>query len=319
MASVACTGDPIIALCEAVQDADGTARGSSRWKRTLPVTISLSSCTRKPSETGQWAGGPDRLRRDHHRESDLLWRYGDLGRCGDGGDLHGSALQAHRTSRSQGGNVSLGLECDPSLINTTTVLAYDVGAVDWRPNDDHLSPTASASRATSASGLCRRSEGRSAFRPRWCAARRGASMPGKALFTTSLAQSKRRSAPLMGVLEEQLSAVPVVRIDDGDDRAAGVGQAREQLVFNVPEGSTLDLPPIVSLIVPERIHLLIEHEVLGEILVDEGDVVVEGANLEDLLAPEPRTAVPVAPEAPSPHTRPIPCQTVLGSSVLRCA
>jgi hypothetical protein len=71
------------------------------------------------------------------------------------------------------------------------------------------------------------------------------------------------------VREQQLAAVLVVGVDDVDVRVARVGER-------------------------EELDLLVDDELGGEELVDEGDVVVERAHLEDLLAAEAERGVPVA-------------------------
>src|SRR5690606_23015644 len=58
--------------------------------------------------------------------------------------------------------------------------------------------------------------------------------------------------------------------------------------------AALDFVAVVARVVPERVELLLGDELGREELVDEGDVVVERADLEDLLAAEPGAPVPVA-------------------------
>jgi hypothetical protein len=121
----ACTGDPIIALCEAVQDADGTRIVTLEANVGDYFAFELHA---EVSETGQ---GPV-------TECDVTiienqTYYGGMvtGRCGTEEISMDQPCKLTDVS-VQGGNVSLGLECDP-LINTTTVLAYDVGAVTGGP------------------------------------------------------------------------------------------------------------------------------------------------------------------------------------------
>src|ERR1700694_4785219 len=94
--------------------------------------------------------------------------------------------------------------------------------------------------------------------------------------------------------EEQLAAVLVVPLLHRDDGLAEVGQHVEELLLHLLEVALQDLPALVLLVVAEGEELLIQAEVEGEELVDEGDVVVVLADLEDLLAPPPGVLVPAA-------------------------
>jgi hypothetical protein len=121
----ACTGDPIIAFCEAVQDADGTRIV------TLEANVDDYFAFELHAEISETGEGPV-------TECDVTiienqTAYGGMvtGRCGR--EDISMAQPCKLTDVSvQGGNFSLGLECD-SLINTTTTLAYDVGAVGGGP------------------------------------------------------------------------------------------------------------------------------------------------------------------------------------------
>src|ERR1044071_8454735 len=98
----------------------------------------------------------------------------------------------------------------------------------------------------------------------------------------------------MDVAEQQLAAVLEVAILDHDHRLAAVGQHPQQLVLHLLELATHDLPVAAALGEPERVELLLDAELEREELVDERDVVVELADLEQPLAPEPGPAIPVA-------------------------
>ena len=121
----ACTGDPIIAFCEAVQDADGTRIV------TLEANVGDDFAFELHAEISETGEGPV-------AECDVIiienqTAYGGMvtGRCGR--EDISMAQPCKLTDVSvQGSDVSLGLECD-SLINTTTGQAYDVGAVGGGP------------------------------------------------------------------------------------------------------------------------------------------------------------------------------------------
>src|SRR5207248_1641851 len=104
---------------------------------------------------------------------------------------------------------------------------------------------------------------------------------------------------LVLVLEHELAAVLEVAVLDVDERLPEVGQPEQQLVFDLLELAALDLPVARALVEPEGEELVAAAELLGEELVDEGDVVVELAHLEDLLLAEAEPAIPRAPRAAS--------------------
>src|SRR5262245_63823346 len=97
----------------------------------------------------------------------------------------------------------------------------------------------------------------------------------------------------MVVPQEQLAAVSVVHVHHVDERLPGVREAEEELLFHGLELPALDLVAIVPLVVAERVQLLLDHEFRSEELVDERDVVVERADLEDLLAAEAGAPIPM--------------------------
>jgi len=104
---------------------------------------------------------------------------------------------------------------------------------------------------------------------------------------------KLQVRPLVLVHQHELRTVLVVPVDDFDHRLAEVRQAGEELVLHLLELAVGDLPPVALLV--EGIHeqLLLDRELRRQELVDEGDVVVVLADLEDLLPPEPRVGVPL--------------------------
>src|SRR5438045_9738637 len=98
----------------------------------------------------------------------------------------------------------------------------------------------------------------------------------------------------MSMAEEQLAAVLVVGVSDEDEGVAEVGQLEEHLVLDLLELARVDLVVAAAVVDREGEELVPLAEVGGEVLVDEGDVVVELAHLEDLLAPEAEALVPDA-------------------------
>src|SRR5207248_7501261 len=99
------------------------------------------------------------------------------------------------------------------------------------------------------------------------------------------------------VREEQLAAVLEVAVDHLDDGLAEVGELLEQLLLHLLELAVEDLPAVRLLVEAVDEQLLLGREVRGEELVDEGDVVVVLAYLEDLLPPQAELLAPRAPRA----------------------
>src|SRR5437763_4510589 len=97
--------------------------------------------------------------------------------------------------------------------------------------------------------------------------------------------------------EEQLAAVLEVAVHHLDDGLPEVGELLEELALHLLELAVEDLPAVALLVEPVDERLLLGGEVGGEELVDEGDVVVVLAHLEDLLPPEAELAIPRAPRA----------------------
>src|SRR5262249_53357476 len=98
---------------------------------------------------------------------------------------------------------------------------------------------------------------------------------------------------LVDMAQEQLAAVLEVAVLDDDHRLAAVGQHLEELILHLLEFAAHDLPVARALLETERVELLLDAELEGEELVEERDVIVEPADLEDLLAAEARAQVPV--------------------------
>src|SRR5256714_780187 len=97
--------------------------------------------------------------------------------------------------------------------------------------------------------------------------------------------------------EEQLPAVLEIPVHDFDDGLAEVGELLEELALHLLELAVEDLPAVPLLVEAVDEELLLGGEVGGEELVDEGDVVVVLADLEDLLPSEAQLLVPRAPGA----------------------
>src|SRR3954465_3674246 len=100
---------------------------------------------------------------------------------------------------------------------------------------------------------------------------------------------------LVAVAQQQLRAVVVVGVLDEDEGLAEVGELEEDLLLHLRELARVDLVVAAALVHAEREELVLAAEVLGEELVQEGDVVVEPPHLEDLLAAEAEALVPGAP------------------------
>jgi hypothetical protein len=95
--------------------------------------------------------------------------------------------------------------------------------------------------------------------------------------------------------QQELAAVLEVAVANLDGWLAEVGELREELLLHLAELAVDDLPAMSLLVEAINEQLLVDRELGGQELVDEGDVVVMPANLEDLVAPRSRLRVPVAP------------------------
>ena len=95
------------------------------------------------------------------------------------------------------------------------------------------------------------------------------------------------------VLEQKLAAIAVVGVDDADVRVAEVRQREEEFFFDIFEGAAFDFEPVVSSGIAEGVEFLIANEFWREKFIDEGDVIVKGADLEDFFAAEAEAHVPI--------------------------
>src|SRR5690606_15043602 len=98
---------------------------------------------------------------------------------------------------------------------------------------------------------------------------------------------------LVDVAEQQLATVLEVTVLDDDHRLAAVREHAQQLVFDLLELAAHDLPVARALLEAELIELLLDAELEREELVDERQVVVELAHLEDALATQAGASIPV--------------------------
>jgi hypothetical protein len=121
----ACTGDPIIAFCEAVQDVDGTRIV------TLEANVGDDFAFELHAEISETGEGPVTDCDVTIIENQTAYGGMVTGRCGRE-DMSMAQPCKLTDVLVQGANVSFGLECD-SLINPTTTLAYDVSAVGGGP------------------------------------------------------------------------------------------------------------------------------------------------------------------------------------------
>src|SRR3954463_4670853 len=97
---------------------------------------------------------------------------------------------------------------------------------------------------------------------------------------------------VMTVGEEQFAPVLEVAVHHLDDGLAEVGELLEELALHLLELAVEDLPAVPLLVEPVDEELLLGGEVGGEELVNEGDVVVVLADLEDLPPSQAELLVP---------------------------
>ena len=99
-------------------------------------------------------------------------------------------------------------------------------------------------------------------------------------------------SPLELVLEIQLAAVFVVAVGHVDERPAVIGEARQQLLLDLLELPRGDVVGIIPFVVGKAEELVFVTELRREEGVDKRHVVVNAADLEDLLAAELQIFVP---------------------------
>jgi len=122
-----CTGDPIVAICEAIQRTDGTRIVDLKANVANDFSIQLHA------ETIETGDGLVEQTDCHVTVIENGTSYGGtmLGRCGEE-DISMDQPCKLTDISVQGTDVRFGLECD-SLINGTSELAYDVGALGGGP------------------------------------------------------------------------------------------------------------------------------------------------------------------------------------------
>src|SRR5437762_3180917 len=98
---------------------------------------------------------------------------------------------------------------------------------------------------------------------------------------------------LVLVFQEQLAAVFEVAVLDIDERITRIGELEQELLFDLLELARVDLVALVSIRPREAEKLVLAAELGRQELVDEGDVAVKRAHLEDLSTPEPEPEVPM--------------------------
>ena len=96
----------------------------------------------------------------------------------------------------------------------------------------------------------------------------------------------------MLVPQQQFAAVAVVAVHDINPRLAEVRQAEQQPLLDLLELPRLDHVVPGLLLIGEREQLVLRAELRRQERVDEGDVVVDAADLEDLLPPQAELLVP---------------------------
>jgi hypothetical protein len=123
----ACTGDSIIAICEAEQGADGTRIV------TIEANVADDFALELHAETVETGDGLVEQTDCYVTVIEDQTSYGGrvLGKCGEE-DISMDQPCKLSSISVQGSDVSFELECK-SLINSTSVLAYDVGAVGVGP------------------------------------------------------------------------------------------------------------------------------------------------------------------------------------------
>src|SRR5215471_10008407 len=98
---------------------------------------------------------------------------------------------------------------------------------------------------------------------------------------------------LVLVAQEQLAPVLEVGVLHVDEGIARIGELEQELVFDLAKLARIDLVPLVAVRPAEAEELVLAAEFGREKLVDERDVAVEGAHLEDLAPPEAEPKIPV--------------------------
>src|SRR6266850_1702751 len=98
----------------------------------------------------------------------------------------------------------------------------------------------------------------------------------------------------MPMIQQQLSPILKIAIGNVDKRLSEVGQRKQQLLFHALPVPVADFvnPPLRIELIGEEAALMAE--LFGKESVDECDVVVYAARLEDFLAPKTQADIPLA-------------------------
>src|SRR5947209_16293593 len=100
--------------------------------------------------------------------------------------------------------------------------------------------------------------------------------------------------PKMLVLQVELTPVAVVAVLDPDNRLAEIRQVEQEPLLDLLELAALDFVGIVLVVVLVAEKLIALAEILCQIRVNEGDVVMDAADLEDLLPAQAKLLIPLA-------------------------
>ena len=98
---------------------------------------------------------------------------------------------------------------------------------------------------------------------------------------------------LVAMAQVELAAVVVVAILDIDEGLTKVGEAKEELFFNFAKLPRGNLVEVAITVVAKGEELIAQHKLRGQELIDEGNIIVEPAHLEDLLTPQAKLTIPV--------------------------
>src|SRR5215471_7764456 len=93
--------------------------------------------------------------------------------------------------------------------------------------------------------------------------------------------------PFVLMEDVELTPIAVIPLGDRKNRLARVGEREEELLLDLLELATHDLEGVVVFVVVISEIFVLHTKFGGEKGVDEGEIVIELAYLEDLLAPQP--------------------------------
>src|SRR3954466_7627495 len=99
--------------------------------------------------------------------------------------------------------------------------------------------------------------------------------------------------PKMLVLQVELASVAVVAVLDPDDRLAEICQIEQEPLLDLLELAALDLVRVVLVVVFIAEKLIALAKILSQISVDESHIVMDAADLKDLLPAQAKLLVPL--------------------------